>query len=54
MDYLRCYIKLLRDLFKLRDGQRLFKHLHKGYESALNSLICRLYVAPFARQINPK
>ncbi len=49
MDYLRCYIKLLRDLFKLRDAQRLFKCLHKGYESPLNSLICKLYVAPLAR-----
>lgn len=49
MDYLRCYIKLLRDLFKLRDAQRLCKNLHKGYESTLNSLIMWLYVAPFAR-----
>ncbi len=49
MDYLRCYIKLPKNLFKLRDAQRLFKSLHKGYESALNSLICKPYVAPFAR-----
>lgn len=46
---LKVLHKATQDPFKLSDAQRLFKGLHKGYESALNSLICMPYVDRFAR-----